>query len=331
MKQLLIIFFSVILLSGKISAQNYPNERIHELIQKGINALTEENFSEAKLSFEKIKAEFPANPIGDIYLAATEISLSYDFGFPYRQEYIIARLESAQNLFQNENLRMPEVWKNYFWATLKTYKAYYFYLTDDWIGALTTGLSALSYLEDCIELDKNFHEAKMGLGIYKYWKSKKTEWIPFFSNEMEEGIALIKEASEKMSYNKALALHSLFWIYLEEKKYSSATQVAAKGVELYPNSSYAFFMYGRSMEASEKKKALTAFSKSLELLQTKTIKSNYRTIFIKYKLAELNNALGNRSEMKKYCSEILAVKNLTDHEKKLLKNVLLKVNNLNKL
>lgn len=324
------IFFSFLFLfaASFVFPQKYPNERIHELIQKGINSLSEENFHSAQNTFEKLRDEFPQLPIGNIYLAATEISLSYDFGFPYNHKLITEKFNLAQKLLENENYSMPDIWKNYFWATLKTYKAYYYYLTDDWISAFTAGLSALSYLEDCIELDNNFYEAKMGLGIYKYWKSNKTAWIPFFSNEKNEGIAMIKESADKMNYNKALALHSLFWIYLEEKKYPSAVEVAKKGTELYYKSSYAFFMYARSLEANDKTSAIINYKKSLQLLQTKAIKSNYRTIFVKYKLAQLNFDLKDRTEAKKYLNEILAVKDLSEYEKKLLAKILAKVGDL---
>ena len=100
------------------------------------------------------------------------------------------------------------------------YIAYYDALRESWLQAFSTGLSSVSAFENCLEIDKNFYEAMIAIGSYKFWKSKKMEfisWLPFIDDEKELGINYLQNAVKYSGYNSHLAIHSLVWIYIEQK------------------------------------------------------------------------------------------------------------------
>lgn len=112
------------------------------------------------------------------------------------------------------------IWNHYFLALTEGYIAYYDALRESWLQAFSTGLSSVSGFEDCLEIDENFYESLIAIGSFKFWKSNKTEfinWLPFIDDEKELGIKYLQKAIKSSGYNSHLAIHSLIWIYIDQK------------------------------------------------------------------------------------------------------------------
>ena len=221
--------------SLNIYAQEYPDRSVNSFLKSGIDDIINQNYAQAKNEFEILNSKYPDLPLGKIYLAATEIARSYDYGEEYNGEVISKCLNSARD--QSEKLvdKYPaDIWNHYFLGLAEGYISYYEGLNGSWITSLKEGINSASKFEDCLKMNSEFIEAYSGLGNYKYWKSKKTEflnWLPFVHDERAEGIKYLEKAVDKSSYNNYLAVNSLIWIHIDQKNYNKAEQVSEKASE----------------------------------------------------------------------------------------------------
>jgi tetratricopeptide (TPR) repeat protein len=262
---ILILFCSSVFLH----AQVYPNAEVDSLLRGGIENIINQKYDFAKKDFIILDKEFPKLPIGKIYVAAVEIAKSYDLAIPFKTDLINENLDKAKEMSEalldsDEN----NIWNSYFLALADGYEAYFDALTGDWLSAFGTGVTSVHLFEHCMKVDSTFYEALIATGTYKYWKSSKMEflnWLPFVSDEREEGIKLLEKAVSNSSYNSYLAINSLIWIYIDRHEFDKAIKIAQSALVHYPESR--FFKYGlaRAYEDVDKQKAIQIYYEILDI------------------------------------------------------------------
>lgn len=330
-------FFPLLLLilisSLGFDYQEYPESEINSLMKKGIDNLIIQKFDEAQSYFVKLDKNYPKNPVGKIYLAANEIARSYDQDADFNSEFILKNLNEA--IDQAEELVDKDennVWNMYMLALAEGYYAYFKALDGNWLSAFSNGISCISNFEKCIEIDSTFYEAYTAIGAYKYWKSRKTEiasWLPFFSDEKNEGIALLEKAILKTSYNTYLAAYTLQWIYIDSREYKNAVRISEEVIKNYPDSRFFKWGYARAYEGINRKKSIEIYS---ELLQSYMREKNVvQEITLKHIIAQQHHHLGNHKIALSYCNEILNIKGLTKSQTEKLEDRLVRVKELKNL
>lgn len=327
-----IFLFFILLALSYLSAQTFPDKSVHKNIKNGIDLIITQKYDEAEKVFKRLDQTRKDLPLGKIYLAAVSIAKSYDYEQPFNDEYISGKLEAAKKIAErllekDEN----NIWNKYYYALTQGYIAYYDALRESWLNAFSTGLSSVSAFEDCLEVDKNFYEAKIAIGSYKFWKSSKTEfinWLPFIDDEKELGIKYLKEAVKYSGYNSHLAIHSLIWIYIEQKDFESAIKLAQSALENYPDSRIFKWGLARSYESVDAKKSIILYKEILDSYPT-SLKSNLvNEVTLKHIIAQLFARLNNKTEAIKFCNEILSIKSFAEFEKDKLQSRLERVKQL---
>jgi tetratricopeptide (TPR) repeat protein len=310
---LLIFFYSI-----NCSAQDYPDLYIHNILRSGIDDIINQNYSQAKLEFEKLNSKYPDLPLGKIYLSAVEIARAYDYGDEYNDhlimEYLNAACEQAEKLEKNK----PELWNYYFLGLAEGYISYYKGLTGSWLSSINSAMNSVSNFEECIKLNSGFVEAYSGIGNYKYWKSKKTEslnWLPFVHDERAEGIELLEKAVNKSSYNTDLAVNSLIWIYINLKNYNEAAHIAEKALKKYPASRLFKWGLARAYEEIDRSKAIHYYYDILNSFPNLSGMNRYNEIVLKHIIAQQYAKSGEKLKALILCNEILAIKNLSESVK----------------
>jgi len=305
-----------------IFPQEYPDKTVHSLMRKGLDFLINEEFDKAEVVFNNLNQVYIELPLGYVGLTAIEILRSYDYGIPYNKARIESLLDSAErksSLLLKKNSK--DKWNNYLYALSKGYYAYYKGLTGDYLAAVSAGLSSLEYFEKCLKEDPEFTEAFIALGVYKYWKSRKIDfltWLPFIKDEKEIGKEYLKRGIKKNSYSTYLAINSLVWIYNSEQKYSEAINLAKGALELYPNSRFFKWGLGRALEGIDRKKAIDLYQEMLTSYYINSRGSKINEIVIKHKIAQQYEKLGDGKNALTLCNEILMMNNLSDYEKERL-------------
>jgi tetratricopeptide (TPR) repeat protein len=326
-----IIFFLLFLLipSDYLNAQTYPDNSVHKILKSGIDFIIDQKYDEAEKVFKRLEQTRKDIPLGKIYLAAVSIARSYDYEIPFDNNYISKNLESAKKI--SERLLEKDeknIWNKYFYALTQGYLAYYDALRENWLDAFATGLSSVSAFEDCLGSDKNFYEAKIAIGSYKFWKSSKTEfinWLPFVDDEKDLGINYLKEAVKYSGYNSHLAVHSLIWIYIEQEDYKEAVKLSQDALQLHPDSRIFKWGLARSFENVDIKKSISLYKELLESYPNNLISNRVNEVTLKHIIAQLFNKLNNKIEAIKLCDEILSISGYTEYELEKLQNRLQRV------
>lgn len=319
---------------GKGFSQRYPEPVIDSLIYNGIKNIINQDYKDAKITFEYLDLHYPELPAGKIFIAATNIAKTFDYSENIANDSTFDKLSEAQKQAQNLVEKNPgSVWYHYFLALAEGYTAYYNGLNGNWFPALKRGLSSISDFKDCLKINPIFFEAYTAIGTYKYWRSRKTElinWLPFLKNEEDSGIVDLKLSIEHSTYHRYLAMNSLLWIYIDKKNFSDAKSLAKRALSDYPN--VRLFMWGlaRAYEGIDPKKSIDLYFEILKSYQSISGLNRCREITLKHIIAQLYYRIGKKEKALVECDEILNIDNLSEFEKKSLDDRLDRVKQLKK-
>jgi tetratricopeptide (TPR) repeat protein len=306
----------VLLVCFETSAQIYPDATVDSLLRIGIHYIINQDYIAANKIFNELNDDYPALPLGKIYLAAAKIAEEYDYAEDFDETYIRENLESAKT--QTEKLNDPDnrnIWYRYFYALSEGYTAYFEAINGSWFSALTTGVNSISEFEDILKSDDKFFEAYIAIGTFEYWKSRKLEfvsWLPFTNDTKNLGIDFLIMAIDSASYNSHLAINSLIWIYIDQKKYEDAIKIAQKALKEFPASRSFKWGLARAYEETNPTEAISVY---LQILKSypKLKNGNYKNeITLKHLIAQQYAKLGDNENALKYCDEILSLKNIPE-------------------
>lgn len=329
-------FCFVLLLAGSCSlfGQTYPNKETHSLLLNGISLIINQDYNQAENEFLRLIKKDPEFPLWNIYYAAAKIAKAYDHGYDNSDNTIEYNLE--EGLRKSEILLEKDkenIWYNYFSALAKGYLAYYNGSNNNWFSAAKNGLSSVNGFEKCILKDSSFFDAYFGLGVYKYWKSKKASfltWLPFIKDEKGEGVKILLKAIKYKSYNSYLALYNLIWIYIDQERYTEAANLANEALKQYPDVRLFKWGLARACEGYDIRKAISLYNEILNSLTKVGIKNHYKEVILKYTIAKNYKKLGDKNTALKMCEEILQI-NITDNNtRKRLEERIKKVKELKK-
>jgi tetratricopeptide (TPR) repeat protein len=330
----ILLLFLLFIFFPKNFGQVYPDKSVHKILKSGIDLIIDQKYDEAEKLFDQLDKTRKDIPLGKIYLAAIQIAKSYDYEQPYNHELITKYLDGAkrisERLIKSDN---KNIWNNYFYALTEGYIAYYNALRESWLQAFSTGLSSVSAFEDCLEIDNKFYESFIAIGNYKFWKSKKTEfinWLPFVDDEKELGIKYLQNAVKYSGYNSHLAIHSLIWIYIEQKNFEKAIEVAELALKKHPESRIFKWGLARSYENIDPAKSVLLYKEILYSYPKDLNSNKINEVTLKHIIAQQLVKINKRDEALKICDEILSINGYSKYELDKLSNRLDRVRDLKK-
>jgi len=328
----IIILSLFLLFFPKNFAQVYPDNSIHKILKSGINLIIDQKYDQAEKLFDQLDKTRKDIPLGKIYLAAVHIAKAYDYEEPYDHELITKYLEGAKKISERLlKIDKKNIWNNYFFALTEGYIAYYDALRESWLQAFSTGLSSVSAFEDCIEIDSKFYESYIALGSYKFWKSKKTEfinWLPFIDDEKDLGIKYLQNAIRYSGYNSHLAIHSLIWIYIEQKDFEEAIKVAQLALRDHPQSRIFKWGLARSYENMDPVKSISLYQEILNSYPSSLKSNKINEVTLKHIIAQQLVKINKIEEAIIICEEILSINGYSKYESDKLNNRLERVSSL---
>jgi tetratricopeptide (TPR) repeat protein len=157
-------------------------------------------------------------------------------------------LEAFDAAYQQAWARSEEMKKageaaeaNLYFGVLLGFKALLQQRRGAWWPAVKYGMKSVGYLKDCVEQDSSYKDAYLGIGTYKYWRSRATDfinWLPFIPDQKKEGIALIRRAMEEGLFGREISRSTLAWILIDNGRPSEAVLLSIEGLKLYPGSRF---------------------------------------------------------------------------------------------
>lgn len=318
----IISVFFVVIFTTNIHSQKYPDSTVHSLLTKGINFVIDEEFEQAEKVFLTLQQYNKSLPIADIYIAGTEIAKSFDLKLPYNEKKISFHLNRAKSTSKKMVESEPSnPWAIYFLALGEGYSAYYSAIRGSWLPAFSEGLNSFNNFERCLSMDSSFNDALIAIGSYKYWKSRKTNflnWLPFFQDEEDYGIELLRTSIVSQTYNKHLAYNSLIWIYIDRKQFRNAISLTEIVLKEHPNSRFFKWSYARAVEEFDYEKANNIYMDILNSLDKKQEGFRINFIILQHKIAQNLIKMNKLKAAQKILKNLLSVNNLSSYEKERL-------------
>lgn len=304
----------ILLICSELTAQVYPDATVDSLLRKGINYVVNQDYESASRVFNQLDREYPSLPMGKIYLAANKIAEAYDYAEDFDDTFILENLESAklqaEKLIELEN---QNIWNQYFFALSEGYLSYFEAINESWFSAFTTGINSISKFEEILNLDEYFYEAYIAIGTFEYWKSRKMEfigWLPFSNDTRTSGIDFLIIAIDSSSYNSHLAVNSLIWIYIDQKKYKDAISIAQIALREFPKSRTFKWGMARAYEEINPSKSIELYKEILYSYPYLKNGNYENEITLKHIIAQQFAKLGDNKNAIVYCDEILSIKNI---------------------
>ncbi|MBD3386467.1 tetratricopeptide repeat protein [candidate division KSB1 bacterium] len=278
----------------------------------GIEQSLQQNYTIALDHFEGIRQKYPNHPAGDLFLAIVLQTRMLDLETERWKEQFYHHLNRALDLADTLNpTKTDSIPLEFYIGTALSYKSYQLGRDHKYLPALQTGLKATNMLKKSYQQDSTFCDPLLGIGSYLYWKSRMTRhfhWLPFFSDDRQRGIQLIKKAYHCACFSTMAALSNLAWIFIEEKQYEPAIDYASIGLMYYPDSRFfrwplaeAFFRQGNYQ------KALEHFGTILNSFEHEPCNNHYNEIVLWLKCAKCYQALGKKQKAREACKKVLEI------------------------
>ena len=304
------------------------------LIYYGIDQSIRQNYASAESTFTRLINEAPEHPRGYFLLAATIQSKSMDFETDKWEDDFILLLskteQAARKILRKDD---KNIWARFYLGSALSYRAFHDGKKRKYVSAIKRGLAGISELNRVIEIDSTMYDAYIGIGSYKYWRSKFTryiDWLPLIEDERELGIKMVKLAAERGAYTKYAAINALVWILIDHGNVSEALQWALKGLKKYPDSR--FFLWGVAKTYFNLKQydnAIKYYQFILKTVKQEKLNNHYNEIICYYKLAECHFNLEQYNQSVIYLKKARSL-SIEPKVKKRLKDIYTKLEKLQK-
>jgi hypothetical protein len=293
---------------------DYESPLIRSIVLEGIEASFREEYAAAESSFHALIRMAPQDPAGRFFLAALYHAQMIDYESNFREKDLYQNVKAAKK-FARERIEKNEkdAWAYFILGNSYGVKAVYNAKKGKWWSALNEGLSAKSALKKAVKLNPELYDAYVGLGSYHYWASVKTRalwWLPFIGDHRQKGISQTKLAHEKSIFSSAAAASGLIWMYIVEKQYDLAIDLARKMQSDYPQGkSFLWPLAQAQFEKRDWNSALLTYQELLEKLKRDHAAGDpdqsYNLVECRFYVANCLFGLGRYAECDSVCQEIL--------------------------
>jgi tetratricopeptide (TPR) repeat protein len=300
--------FIILLISVQFS---FSMDWIDENIELTING----KFNQALSLIEQKIQNDTSNYEAYFYLAATLNSKMAHFeNFEFEEDFMSAINQTINliNQRQMENIEISDSLNSQYLFYLGSsygYRGYFEGRKGNWYSALSDGMKATNLLEQAVELDSTLYKAYLGIGTYDYWSSSKIKfvlWIPFISDNRDEGIAMIRKSLLEKGPAKYMAMHQLVYILIDYGMYEDALVYADKIIKAYPESQFMWWAYSHVYyKMRNYEKAINAYKVLLNLVLKDKQANPAHIIKCNLKLAQLYYESSNYLECINQCNNIL--------------------------
>ena len=303
-----IIILSLYLLLPKTGECGLLQEEIDRLIMLTVEKSIVHDYDSAIAAADRLIEMEPDNPAGYFFTAGVFNTMISDYEDERWSKdfhkYSRLAVDKAQRLIDSGD---TDAWNYFYLGGSQGYISFQNMRTDRFFSALGHGMSAIKNLKKAVELDSTLYDAYLGIGNYKYWISRKTqfvEWVPFISDRREEGIADIYNAMWKGRYSGDSAASTLGWILLDEKKFDDALEIIAGQIEKYPESRFFMYIQAKALYGLERnKEAIEVYKRLLVSVRKAQFNNYFNEIGILWCLTLLNRRNGNYEKALQYAEE----------------------------
>lgn len=239
----IILIISVILFSNTCGARTaaFTDSTARSLISEVVGKTFLLQYEQALKTvdeLEKVLGEHPVLPAlraGVLYCRMLDHEDLLDMN-EFEKQYDLAWKQS-EGLKKSGEVAEADL----FCGVLLGFKALNHQRLNEWWPAVRYGIKAVGYLNDCLKLDSSYVDAFLGVGSFKYWRSRATDfinWLPFIPDEKKEGIELVRRAMNEGLLGREISRSTLAWILIDDNQPYEAIILSIEGLKGYPGSRF---------------------------------------------------------------------------------------------
>ncbi len=217
--------------------------------QQGLEMVYQREYSQALDHFEKLSMDYPDSAVGHTGRAVAFSSMMLendDFSFeePYKRD-----LKAGYEVVTRA-LKAPsqKAWNYFLYATLVGVDGIHDVRRGDTLSAFNKGWDAVEAMKRSKQVESQYYDPDLGLGIYNYWRTaitRQVKSLPKFGDHRAEGIAQMRATHEKGLLGWAAAGFALVYTYWEDRQPTLAIAEALKLRKDYPKSVVNNMVLGR--------------------------------------------------------------------------------------
>lgn len=236
-------------------------------------SLLNENFSQADSLNRQFINDYPTDPAGYLFRAATLLGIMSEREENLQSNIFAALIDTVLDLAAPDSSRSlsERLWMTLFRGHALIYRAVWETEFGSRLAGIRTAYAASAEYENGLALDDSFYDFYLGLGSFHYWKSAKAgilRRLHLVRNEKQKGIRELRLAVDSSKVSSASARNALIWIWIDCKEYDSAITLCRQMLSAFPDGK---IFYWPMAEASYKKKdhtsALAAYRELRRRLQ----------------------------------------------------------------
>gem|GEM_PF-229259 len=304
----------------------FSEAEVDTLIREGIRATILQKFDRADSLFRMLQRRNPDDPRAFFYQAAALQSRMMDAEDYSREKEFLQLIEETVQRADRILKRSPgNAAAMFFKGAALGYRGFYHAQRKRYLKGIRDALRGIGFLNRAVQLDSAFYDAYLGIGTYKYWRSRLTEflhWLPFFPDKKEEGIRLIELAARKGRYGRDVAANELMWVELDRKNYWRALAIGQEMLEKYPGSR--FFMWPMAeayFRSGQFSRAIELFRRLMESYRKEPENNHYNEIICGLRIAQAYLKLGLERRACQQAREMLALPLAAEVKKRLGKRL----------
>lgn len=239
------------------------------LTRKGINLTMNMQFEQAIAMFDSLISKDERNPAGYFYKSAvyfwmyTENYGDETLGEEFEKHSFNAVEIGEARLEENES----DIDALFYLGGVYGNLGRYYVITQNWLKAYWYGRKGKNYLEEVVEINPEYYEAYLGLGIYHYYADilpgfiKALSFLLGIEGDKAKGLEELNLAIEKGTYTKNEARFFLAMTYLFiENDYRKAQKLYKTLSEQCPQNGAFLNALGRTyLNLKHDKEALEVF------------------------------------------------------------------------
>ncbi len=215
----------------------------------GVQALYGRDYKRAKRVFDEFDAKYPDTGIASVgNVLIWQSMMLENFDFKYESQYQASYRRARQQLEQALVVPGNEAWEHFLLGGLLGVDAISTMRHGDFAKALNRGYEAMKSIDRCEELAPDFVDARLGDGLYDYWRSVVTlnsKVLPAFGDHRARGIAQLQEVEAGGTFLGPAASLSLVFTWIEEGEYKKALSSALVNYRAYPSNVINGLVVGR--------------------------------------------------------------------------------------
>ncbi|MFQ5604772.1 MAG: tetratricopeptide repeat protein [bacterium] len=291
------------------------------LIRAGIRLSVQQSFDEAQAIFSELQHEMPDNPVGYFFQAAVLQTQMMDKEI-YDQEAEFVELIEKSISFSKARIKKvaEDPWAYFFLGSSLGYLAFQNAKQKQFNWAFQVGMKSVQALEMALKKDSTLYDAYLGLGTYKYYRSKLSrhfKWLPFVKDDRRAGISMLKIAIKKSRYSRYSAMNSFCWIALVEEQYEQGWQLAERALMEFPQSRVFLWCAAKLADKMERwPEAIRFYRQILASFKSQNLFSPYNEAVCRKNLLRLYLQQEDFDLAEQECAKIQALKVRVGSEKR---------------